>query len=294
MIMPEAPHHVPVLLEEAIQWLAVRPDGVYVDATTGLGGHTAAIAQRLATGLVIANDCDAESLEVARRNTAPWADRIRYRHGWFSTLPAALAEMGFDKVDGLLADLGPSYAQLTSGPRGFSFAADGPLDMRFDRSGGITAAEYLDRATYADLVRLFQEAGSERRISERVARAILQARPLRSTRELARLVEEAVPRRGRLHPATKIFMALRRAVNREDEELEALLAAAPEIVRPGGRVVVISFMSTEDRKVKRAFRDWIRQGRAVPLHKHVIRPSEQEVRANPAARSARLRAIEIR
>jgi 16S rRNA (cytosine1402-N4)-methyltransferase len=294
MIMPEAPHHIPVLLEEAIHWLAIRPDGIYVDATAGLGGHTAAIAQRLTTGLVIANDCDAESLELARRHTEPWADRIRYRQGWFSTLPAALAEIGFPKVDGLLADLGPSFAQLTSGERGFSFAAEGPLDMRMDRSGGLTAAEFLDRTTYQQLFRLFCEAGTERRLSERIARAILRARPLRTTRQLAGLVEAVVPRRGRLHPATKIFMALRRAVNRETEELEALLAAVPAIVRPGGRIVIISFMSTEDRLVKRAFQRWIRDGRAVRLHKHVVRPSEREVRANPAARSARLRAVEIR
>lgn len=290
----ESPRHSPVLLEEVIHWLAVRPEGVYVDATAGLGGHTAAIAQRLATGLVIANDCDAESLEQARRNTQAWAERIRFRHGWFSTLPEALRQMGIAQVDGLLADLGPSFAQLTSGRRGFSFAADGPLDMRFDPSAGPAAAEWLDRLTHNELARLLREAGEERRLAERLARAILRARPLRSTRELARVIEEAVPRRGRLHPATRTFMALRRLVNREDEELSALLNAAPGLVRPGGRIVIISFMSTEDRQVKRAFQEWIRQGRAVRLHKHVIRPSEEEIRGNPAARSARLRAVEIR
>lgn len=290
----ESPRHVPVLLEEVLQWLNVRPDGIYVDATAGLGGHTAAIAQRLTTGLVIANDCDAESLALARRNTQPWAERIRFRHGWFSTLPDAVRRMGFAQVDGLLADLGPSFAQLTSGRRGFSFALDGPLDARYDATAGLTASEWLDRLTYNELVRLIVEAGEERRIAERIARAVLRARPLRSTRELARVIEEAVPRRGRLHPATRTFMALRRLVNREDEELSALLNAAPGLVRPGGRIVIIAFTSSEDRLVKRAFQDWIRQGRAVRLHKHVIRPSAEEIRANPAARSARLRAVEIR
>ncbi|MGC8795176.1 MAG: 16S rRNA (cytosine(1402)-N(4))-methyltransferase RsmH, partial [Bryobacteraceae bacterium] len=240
------------------------------------------------------NDCDAESLEATRRKAFCWAERIRYRHGWFSTLPGALAAMGFPQVDGLLADLGPSFAQLTSGERGFSFSSDGPLDMRYDRSSGITAAELLDRLSYQQLVRMLSDAGNERRLSERLARAILRARPLRTTRELARLIEEVAPRRGKLHPATKTFMALRRAVNREDEELQALLAAVPEIVRPGGRVVIISFMSTEDRMVKQAFQHWMREGRAARLHKHVIRPSEKEIRLNPAARSARLRAVEMR
>ncbi|MCS7315645.1 MAG: 16S rRNA (cytosine(1402)-N(4))-methyltransferase RsmH [Bryobacterales bacterium] len=290
----ESPVHVPVLLEEVLRWLAVRPDGVYVDATAGLGGHTAAIARRLTTGVVIANDCDAESLELARRNTQPWAERIRFRQGWFSTLPEACRTMGFPQVDGLLADLGPSFAQLTSGRRGFSFAADGPLDMRFDPSTGLTASQWLDRLSYGELVGLLVEAGEERRLAERIVRAILRARPLRSTRELARVVEEAVPRRGRLHPATRTFMALRRLVNREQQELAALLEAAPALVRPGGRVVIIAFMSTEDRQVKRSFQEWIRQGRAVRLHKHVVRPAPEEVRANPAARSARLRAVEIR
>lgn len=290
----ESPHHVPVLLEEVLHWLAVRPQGLYVDATAGLGGHTAAIARRLTSGLVIANDCDAESLEQARRNTQPWAERIRFHQGWFSRLPEALRQMGIYQVDGLLADLGPSFAQLTSGRRGFSFSSDGPLDMRFDTAVGPTAADWLDRLTQHELARLLVEAGEERRLAERIARAILRARPLRSTRQLARVIEEAVPRRGRLHPATRTFMALRRLVNREDAELSALLEAAPGLVRPGGRVVLIAFMSSEDRMVKRAFQEWFRQGRAVRLHKKVIRPTEQEIRDNPAARSARLRAAEIR
>lgn len=290
--MPEqAETHIPVLVEEVLEWLAVRPDGIYLDATAGLGGHTAAIAARLTTGLVVANDCDAESLERARQNTLRWAERIRFRQGWFSTLASGLAELRVGAVNGLLADLGASYAQLT-GDRGFSIMTDGPLDMRFDRSSPLTAADLVNSLKQRDLARLIFQQGEERR-ADVIARAILRARPIRSTRHLARVIEEAAPRTGRLHPATRTFMALRRTVNREDQELDALLAAAPELVAPGGRVVIVSFMSLEDRKVKHAFQGWVRQGQAIRLIRHVVRPSRQELRCNPAARSARLRAVEI-
>lgn len=287
----EAPRHIPVMVAEVIEWLNVRPDGIYIDATAGLGGHTAAIAQRLSRGVVVANDCDAEALAQAKKNTFRWAERIRFRHGWFSTLAAGLAEMGIEKADGLAADLGASYAQMT-GDRGFSVWTDGPLDGRFDRSGGLTAADLVNTLDQRALAELIRRQGEERR-ADAIARAILRARPIRSTRQLARVIEEVAPRTGRLHPATRTFMALRRAVNREAEELAALLECAPRLVAPGGRVVIISFMSLEDRQVKLAFQDWVRQGRARRLLKHVVRPSAEEVRSNPAARSARLRAVEI-
>ena len=284
--------HVSVMPVEALELLAVRPDGIYVDATTGLGGHTGLIARQLASGLVIANDRDAQSLEMAERNTAEWADRIRFHHGPFGTLAEAVAEAGFEKVDGLLADLGVSRYQLTTPERGFSFMADGPLDMRMDTSVGSTAADlvnFTDEKTLADLIYQF---GEERR-ARKVARAIVRARPIRSTAHLADVVLRAVPRTGRLHPATRTFMALRMAVNDEPGELDRLLRIGPGLLKPGGRMVVISFMSLDDRKVKERFRELGREGRATILTKRPLEPGEQEMQQNPASRSAKLRALEM-
>ena len=285
--------HLPVLLNETIHWLDPRPHGIYLDATAGLGGHTAAIAQRLTRGVVIANDRDAESLQLARTNTAQWSHWIRFHHGTFSGLKSALTELAIQKIDGLLADLGASRFQLTEAERGFSLAADGPLDMRMDRNRGLTAGDLLNTITEKEIGDLLFQQAEERR-ARRIARAIVRARPIRSTLHLARVVEQAAPRTGRLHPATLTFLALRRAVNQEQQELDALLEAAPDLVAPGGRIVIISFMSLEDRRVKESFRDLARQGRATLLTRHVVRPSQQEVRNNPAARSAKLRALELK
>jgi 16S rRNA (cytosine1402-N4)-methyltransferase len=285
--------HYPVMLAEALEYLAMRPDGVYLDATAGLGGHTRAIAAGLTTGVVIANDRDEESLALARRNAGgEAAARIRFHHGAFSALPAALAEAGVDRVDGLLADLGVSRYQLTEAERGFSLMADGPLDMRQDRSQQATAADLVNFAAEKELADLIFQLGEERR-SRRIARAIVRARPIHTTGQLARAVEEAVPRTGRLHPATQTFMALRLAVNNEMGELDSLLAAAPDLVKSGGRMVVITFMSLEDRRVKQRFQELARAGRAIVLTKHVVRPGGAETEANPASRSAKLRAVEM-
>ena len=284
--------HQPVMLEEALEHLAIRPDGIYLDATAGLGGHTGAIARRLAGGFVIANDRDPESLELARQNTADAGDRIRFHHGEFSTLHEALRENGIDQVDGLLADLGVSRFQLTGAERGFSILTDGPLDMRMDQSHGTTAAELVNYTAEKALADLIYQLGEERR-ARKIARAIVRARPIRSTRHLADVVERAAYRTGRLHPATQTFMALRMAVNDEQRELDRLLDLAPELVKSKGRVVVISFMSLEDRKVKVKFRNLQQEGRAATLTKRPLRPTEDEVRANPAARSAKLRALEM-
>jgi 16S rRNA (cytosine1402-N4)-methyltransferase len=285
--------HFPVMAEEALSLLAIRAEGVYVDCTAGLGGHTGLIAQRLTTGVVIANDRDAESLELARAATAEWADRIRYRQGTFSQLRSTVAAEGFQKVDGLLADLGVSRFQLAEAPhRGFSFLTDGPLDMRMSQDTGMTAADLVNYTAEKALADLIFQLGEERG-SRKIARAIVRARPIRSTLHLADVVSRAVPRAGRLHPATKTFMALRMAVNDEPGELDRLLDIAPDLVRSGGRMVVISFMSSEDRKVKERFKALGRDGRAEILTKHPLQPSDQEIGRNPPSRSAKLRAVTI-
>jgi len=280
------------MLKESLEYLAIRPDGIYVDVTAGLGGHTEAIAEQLNGGLVIACDRDAESLDMARARTAGQADRIRFFVGSFSNLSQGLEENGIELVDGVLADLGASRYQLSSAERGFSLMEDGPLDMRMDRSHGITAADLVNELPEKALADLIYQLGEERR-SRRISRAIVRARPILTTGHLAKVIEEAVPRTGRIHPATQTFMALRLKVNEELEELENLLRIAPERIRPGGRFVVLTFMSAEDRKVKRTFQSLARVGRATILTKHVVRPSEEEIAENAASRSAKLRALEL-
>src|SRR6202167_1210160 len=285
--------HVPVMLAECLEYLAIRPDGIFLDTTAGLGGHAGAIAQLLTAGFVIANDRDAESLELAKLNTPQWADRLLFHHGAFSELRSALAAQGVDQVDGLLADLGVSRYQLTQPERGFSLMADGPLDMRQDQSQELTAGELVNFTPEKELADLIYRFGEERR-SRRISRAIVRARPIHSTQRLSRVIEEAVPRTSRLHPATQTFQALRMAVNDEQGELDQLLAAAPDLVKSGGRIVVLSFMSLEDRKVKQSFQALARAGRAQILTKHVLRPSSEEIKDNPPSRSAKLRALEMK
>ncbi len=279
--------HDPVLCAEALEYLAIRPDGIYLDATAGLGGHTREIARRLTTGYVIANDRDAESLEFARANTTEFAGRIRFQQGKFSEL------QGLGKVSGLVADLGVSRYQLTESHRGFSILTDGPLDMRMDQSQRMTAGDLVNSAAEKAIADWIYHFGEERR-ARRIARAIVRARPIRSTLHLAGVVERAVPRTGHLHPATRTFMALRMVVNDEQGELDRLLELAPGLVAAGGRIAVISFMSLEDRKVKEKFRSWGREGLAEVLTKHPVTPSQEEIQDNPASRSAKLRAAAFR
>ena len=196
-------------------------------------------------------------------------------------------------MDGLLADLGVSRYQLTEPERGFSLMAEGPLDMRMDRSQGRTAGELVNFTSEKELADLIYQLGEERR-SRKISRAIVRARPIHTTERLARVIEEAVPRTSKLHPATQTFMALRMAVNDEQGELDRLLSIAPELVQSGGRIVILSFMSLEDRKVKHSFQALSQAGRATILTRHVVRPAPEEARNNPPSRSARLRAVEMR
>jgi 16S rRNA (cytosine1402-N4)-methyltransferase len=242
--------------------------------------------------MVIACDRDAESLELAKQATADVADRIRFLQVKFSDLESALSRIGISRVDGLLADLGVSRHQLTEPERGFSLQADGPPDMRMDRTQETTAADLLNYTAEKALADLIYRLGEERR-SRKIARAIVRARPIQSTLHLAKVIEQAAPRTGRIHPATQTFMALRMAVNQEQEELDALLDAIPRLVAPGGRAVIITFMSLEDRKVKQSFQALAKSGRAALVNRHVVRPTDQEVAMNPASRSGKLRALEL-
>jgi 16S rRNA (cytosine1402-N4)-methyltransferase len=281
--------HYPVMLNETLEYLAIRPDGTYLDATAGLGGHTGEIARRLTSGMLFSADRDPESLEQARQNTLDAADRIRFVHAKFSELPQKIE----GRVDGLLADLGVSRYQLTTPERGFSLMSEGPVDMRMDRSVGQTAGEIVNYASESEIADLLFYLGEERR-SRKISRAIVRARPIRDTLHLASVIERAVPRSGAIHPATRTFMALRLAVNEEQQELDVLLESLPALVKPGGRIVMLTFMSLEDRKVKQAFQGLARGGSAVVLTKHVITPGEDEIRMNPPSRSAKLRALEMR
>jgi 16S rRNA (cytosine1402-N4)-methyltransferase len=283
--------HTPVMTGPLLELLDVQPDGVYLDTTLGLGGHSGAIARLLTTGFVIACDRDPESIEKARRNTADCADRIRYCEARFSALPQTLAGIGVSKVKGLIADLGVSRYQLTNPERGFSFQSAGPLDMRLSRSQQGTAADIVNFWSENDLIALL-ERGEERR-SRRVTRAIMRGRPFTTTEGLAKAISEAVPRIQKIHPATLAFQALRMEVNEEREELEALLEVAPQLVEDGGRIVMIAFHSLEDRVVKQKFAQLARSGEGRLVVKKPLIPSDEEVRSNPASRSAKMRAIEI-
>ncbi len=282
--------HIPVLSEEVLEGLAIQPSGIYVDTTAGLGGHSFAIAKRLESGRLYSCDRDAESLELARAHCEEVAARIQFIHAPFSRLREALS--GVEPAHGFLADLGVSRMQLTTPDRGFSFMSDGPLDMRMDRSSGETAADIVNFTPEKELADLIYKYGEERR-SRHIARAILRARPIRTTLHLADVIRSAAPRMGKIHPATLTFQALRIVVNGELDEIESLLATVPALMRPGGRVAMISFHSLEDRLLKRQFQQWGREGKVKILTKHVVKPTAAEINSNAASRSAKLRLVEF-
>jgi 16S rRNA (cytosine1402-N4)-methyltransferase len=286
--------HTPVLVEEVLQWLEIKPDGIYVDATLGAGGHSAAIAQRLVSGKLISLDQDERALELARENLKPWKDRVTLVKSAFSRIAEVVQELGIPKVDGVLADLGVSSMQLDQSARGFSFREAGPLDMRMDAEGELTADEIVNQWSEKEIADLLYREADEHD-SRRIAKAIVRARPLRDTAHLATTVAGARKQWGRqrLHPATKTFLALRIAVNREMEELGQFLSRTPATINPGGRWVVLSYHSREDRLVKHAFQEGERAGTLRVLTRHVIQPSEAEQANNPRSRSAKLRCAEI-
>jgi len=300
--------HVSVLLEGAVDALAPRPDGIYVDATFGRGGHSRAILARLGPdGRLLAMDRDPAAVAEA----AAWSDpRFAIAHGAFSRLDQVLAERGIERVDGVLFDLGVSSPQLDEASRGFSFRFDAPLDMRMDTTWGLTAAQWLNQAPEEEIARVVRDYGEER-FARQVARAVVKTRaehPLATTRQFATLVAGAVRTRERgQDPATRTFQAVRIFINRELEEIEAALPQAVELLKPGGRLAVISFHSLEDRMVKRYMRSEAEGEQAPPeiplpaaalrpgrlrLVGKAIRPGEAECTDNPRARSATLRVAE--
>ena len=289
--------HTPVLLDEVLEWLRVRPDGIYVDATLGAGGHSAAIAERLSSGRLISLDRDAQALEIARERLKEFGNRVTLVHAPFSRIAEAVQGLAIAKVDGVLADLGVSSMQLDRPERGFSFREAGPLDMRMssgeEAADTLTAEEIVNRWPEKELADLlYREA--EEHDSRRIARSIVRARPIRDTAHLASVVAGARKQWGRqkLHPATKTFLALRIAVNREMEELGQFLYRTPATLNSGGRWVVLTYHSREDRPVKRAFQEGEKAGTLKVLTRHVIVPSEEEQSANPRSRSAKLRCAE--
>ncbi len=290
--------HVPVLTQQVLEYLAPSPGGVYVDCTLGFAGHAREIARRIgAQGHLIGFDRDPQALALAQQRLdelatelGPSMPQITFIGESFSRIAAHLAPLS---IDGILADFGVSSMQIDQPQRGFSFQADGPLDMRQDTRQPLTAEQVVNEMDEKLLANLIYEYGEERR-SWRIARAIVRARPIATTSQLARVVAGCVPtiKSERIHPATRTFQALRIYVNRELDEIRDLLHAVPKLLRPGGRVVAISFHSLEDRIVKDEFRDGAAQQIWSVLTRKPVTASDEEIAVNPRARSAKLRAAQ--
>ena len=304
--MSRTPHQ-PVLYHEIIHALQPKNKGYYVDGTVGAGGHTRGILEACAPdGRLLGMDVDPQALALARENLAPYGERARLIQASYSSLADTLREIGWDEVDGILLDLGLSSMQLDTPERGFSFQHDAPLDMRFDPASPTSAANLVNTLPQSELADLIYRYGEER-ASRRIAQAIVMARPLQTTRQLAAVIEAVLPRKGHIHPATKTFQALRIAVNDELDRVENMLPQAIAALKPGGRLAIISFHSLEDRFVKEYFRRESRDCICPPKqpictcgHKAALKeisrkpiiPGEVEISANPRARSAKLRIAE--
>jgi 16S rRNA (cytosine1402-N4)-methyltransferase len=285
--------HVPVLLDEVLEWLDVKPDGTYIDATLGAGGHSAAIAAKLTSGKLISLDQDEQALALAAERLKKFGATVKLVESSFSRIAEVVDELEIPGVDGVLADLGVSSMQLDQAARGFSFREAGPLDMRMSSGDELTADEIVNRWSEKEIADTLYQ-GAEEHDSRRIARKIVRARPIRDTAHLATVVAGARTQWGRqrLHPATKTFLALRIAVNREVEALGQFLSRTPATLNSGGRLVVLSYHSGEDRLVKRAFQEGEREGTLKVLTRHVIQPKEAEISVNPRSRSAKLRCAE--
>lgn len=290
--------HEPVMGAEVLHWLNPRPGTTVVDATVGTGGHSLLMVPRLLPdGRLIALDRDREALGVAKTRLTEFDPQVTFVHGNYRDLPAILSRLGLACVDGVLVDLGMSSFQVDRAERGFSFSHEGPLDMRMDTTQAVTASTLINHLSADELATLLETFGEER-FARRIAKCLVEARrrqPITTTAQLARLVASAVPsglRRQRLHPATRTFQAVRIAVNDEVGALEQCLTDLSALLAPGGRAVMISYHSLEDRLVKRRFTQGMRDGLWRVLTKKPLRPTDEEVQRNPRARSAKLRAVE--
>jgi 16S rRNA (cytosine1402-N4)-methyltransferase len=288
--------HVPVLFQDALDFLCVRPAGTYVDCTLGLAGHAEGIMRQLGPGgRLIGFDRDPDMLELATARLVKVAGEMGSEAPRLTIIGEAFSRIGEHvepaSLDGLLADFGVSSLHFDEGRRGFSFQADGPLDMRMDTRTGPTAEEVVNEMEERELANLIYEYGEERR-SRTVARAIVRGRPVTSTGQLARIVASAVPPMKYIHPATRTFQALRIFVNQELDEIRALLEAAPKLLKPSARLVVISFHSLEDRIAKDSIREGAQQGIWKILTRKPVTAGEEEMDRNPRSRSAKLRAAE--
>ena len=282
-----------MLLEEVLHWLRIRPEGTYVDATVGTGGHTVAIAHQLTTGRLVGLDRDPQALEIARERLGTHERKVVLVHADFSNIGEVADNLKLPPIDGVIADLGISSLELDRPERGFSFRWAAPLDMRMNPDAPLTADEIVNQWSEKELANLLYQKAEERD-SRRIARAIVRSRPIRDTEHLATVVAGGRKARGRqrLHPATKTFLALRTAVNREEEELGQFLSRTPATLSSGGRWIVLSYHSLEDRQVKQTFQRLAHDGSFRNLTKKVIQPREEEIRNNPRARSAKMRVAE--
>lgn len=290
--------HQPVMIKEVVRLLCTKENGIFLDCTLGLGGHAEAILEASSPdGVLIGIDVDEDALEIAKRNLARFKERFKGVYGNFKNADKIIKELNVNSVDGILLDLGLSSLQIEKQERGFSFMRDGPLDMRMDKSNSITAEEIVNNYRIDELQRIIHEYGEER-YAKRIAKKIGEIRGkkrIRTTSELVNIINSVVPAgRGkrRIHPATRTFQALRIAVNHELENLKQFFSIALNILKKGGRLVVISFHSLEDRLVKLTFRKWEEEKSFKILTRKVVTPSEEEISSNPRAGSAKLRAGE--
>ncbi|MBN2711913.1 MAG: 16S rRNA (cytosine(1402)-N(4))-methyltransferase RsmH [Planctomycetes bacterium] len=289
------PSHLPVMPEECLEWLDPQPGETVVDGTLGLGGHSALFAEKVGLeGHIIGLDRDTNAIELARANLEGVQAKTSLLHSAYSEMVQALSRIGVGKVDRVFLDIGVSSMQLDVPERGFSFMRDGPLDMRMNQSAGETAADLVATLSEEELANIIYRYGEEK-YSRRIAKSIVAARgseSINTTARLAEIVEQAVPRRGRIHPATRVFQALRIAVNDELGELERGMGAAISLLRPGGRLAILTFHSLEDRIAKNIMRGWLADGVATLPKRKVIKPKYEECKVNPRARSAKLRVAE--